>query len=54
MAYTTQTQKIIDLEVRLAKKEVFDDIDKITLEGVSLFHDDCNCEWCELKKKHLG
>ena len=35
-----------------AKKEVFDDIENSSVE-VPLFHSDCNCEWCEIKKKHL-
>jgi len=38
--------------IEKAKKEVFDDIENSSVE-VPLFHNDCNCEWCKIKKKHL-
>lgn len=34
-------------------KEVLDDIENSTVE-VPLFHKDCDCEWCMIKKKHLN
>jgi len=47
--------KTIDIAIKEAKKEVFDDIDKIKESGA--FHD-CrildNEELLKLKKKHLG
>ncbi len=49
-----EIEALIPKIIKFAKKEVFDDLDKCTVQGVPLFHDDCNCEWCQIKKKHLN
>ena len=46
--------ELLSEAIKEAKKEVFDDIDNCTIEGIPLFHDYCNCEWCEIRKRHLS
>ena len=45
-------RNILKKSIQKAKKEVFDDIENSSVQ-VPLFHSDCNCEWCKIKKKHL-